>query len=45
MGESYDIKAGSNMVVNAWTIAQIREANIPAIGAEIKAKLTGIQFI
>jgi hypothetical protein len=45
VGESYDIKAGSNLLVNAWTIAQIREANIPAVGAAVKAKLTGIQFI
>jgi hypothetical protein len=45
VGESYDVKDGSNLVVNAWTIAQIREANIPAIGPEVKAKLTGIQFI
>jgi hypothetical protein len=45
VGESYDVKAGSNLVVNAWTIAQIREANIPAVGATVKSKLTGIQFI
>jgi len=35
----------SNHIVNAWTIGQIRESNIPPIGAEVKAKLTGIQFI
>jgi hypothetical protein len=45
VGESYDVKAGSNLAVNAWTIAQIREANIPAVGPVVKAKLTGIQFI
>jgi hypothetical protein len=45
VGESYDVKAGSNLVVNAWTIAQIREDNIPTLGPVVKAKLTGIQFI
>ncbi len=45
VGESYDVEPGSNLVVNAWTIAQIREANIKPLGAAVKAKLTGIQFI
>lgn len=45
VGESYDVEALSNHIVNAWTIGQIRESNIPAVGAEVKAKLTGIQFI
>lgn len=45
VGESYDVEALSNHIVNAWTIGQIRESNIPPIGAEVKAKLTGIQFI
>ena len=45
VGESYDVGALSNHIVNAWTIGQIRESNIPPIGAEVKAKLTGIQFI
>jgi hypothetical protein len=45
VGESYDVEAGSNLVVNAWTIAQIREANIRPLGAAVKAKLTGIQCI
>lgn len=45
VGESYDVDALSNHIVNAWTIGQIRESNIPPIGAEVKAKLTGIQFI
>lgn len=45
VGESYDVEPGSNIVVNAWTIAQIREANIKPLGAAVKAKLTGIQFI
>ena len=43
--ESYDVDELSNHIVNAWTIGQIRESNIPPIGAEVKAKLTGIQFI
>ena len=45
VGESYDVAELSNHIVNAWTIGQIRESNIPPIGAEVKAKLTGIQFI
>lgn len=45
VGESYDVDALSNHIVNAVTIGQIREINIPPIGAEVKAKLTGIQFI
>ena len=45
VGESYDVEALSNHIVNAVTIGQIRESNIPPIGAEVKAKLTGIQFI
>ena len=45
VGESYDVDELSNPIVNAWTIGQIRESNIPPIGAEVKAKLTGIQFI
>ena len=45
VGESYDVEALGNHIVNAWTIGLIRESNIPAVGAEVKAKLTGIQFI
>ena len=45
VGESYDVDELSNHIVIAWTIGQIRESNIPPIGAEVKAKLTGIQFI
>ena len=45
VGESYDVDELSNHIVNAWPIGQIRESNIPPIGAEVKAKLTGIQFI
>ena len=45
VGESYDVDELSDHIVNAWTIGQIRESNIPPIGAEVKAKLTGIQFI
>lgn len=45
VGESYDVDELSNHIVYAWTIGQIRESNIPPIGAEVKAKLTGIQFI
>lgn len=45
VGESYDVDELSNHIVNACTIGQIRESNIPPIGAEVKAKLTGIQFI
>lgn len=45
VGESYDVEQLANHVVNAWTIGQIREANITPVGPSIKAKLTGIQFI
>lgn len=45
VGESYDVEALSNHIVNAVTIGQIRESNIPPVGAEVKANLTGIQFI
>ena len=45
VGESYDVDELSNHIVNAWTIGQIRESNIPPIGAEVKAKLTGIHLI
>lgn len=45
VGESYDVVALSNHVVNAWTIGQVKEANIPFIGSEIKAKIAGIRFI
>lgn len=45
VGESYDVEALSNHLVNAVTIGQIRESNIPVVGAEVKAKLTGIKFI
>ena len=30
-GESYDVEALSNHIVNAWTIGQIRESNIPPV--------------
>ena len=45
VGESYDVEALSNHTVNAVTIGQLRAANIPAVGSEVKAKLRGIQFI
>ena len=45
VGESYDVEPGSNLIVNAWLIGVVREANIKPVGAAIKAKLTGIQFI
>lgn len=45
VGESYDVEALNNHIVNAWTIGQIKEANIPVLGSEVKAKLIGIQFI
>lgn len=45
VGESYDVEQLANHVVNAWTIAQIREANITPVGTAVKARLTGIQFI
>jgi hypothetical protein len=44
VGESYNVGAG-NMIVNAWTIGQVRESNIPPVGAAVKGKLTGIIFI
>ncbi|MDR1371922.1 MAG: hypothetical protein LBJ17_02175 [Dysgonamonadaceae bacterium] len=46
VGESYDVDSQSNLVVNAWTIAQIREANVVVpIGTNIKDALKGIVFI
>lgn len=45
VGESYDVESLNNHIVNAWTIGQIKEANIPVLGSEVKAKLTCIQFI
>lgn len=45
VGESYDVEKLNNLTVNAWTIGQLKEANIPGVGAEVKAKLKGISFI
>lgn len=45
VGESYDVEVGSNLIVNAWTIAQVKEGNIPAVGSAVKSKLKGIIFI
>ena len=45
VGESYDVEALSNHIVNAWTIGQIRESNIPPEGSAVKAKLPGMVFI
>lgn len=45
VGESYDVEELSNLIVNAWTIGQVREANIPGVGSAVKAKLPGISFI
>lgn len=45
VGESYDVEALSNHIVNAWTIGQIRESNIPPVGSAVKAKLPGMVFI
>ena len=45
VGESYDVDALSNHIVNAWTIGQIRESNIPPVGSAVKAKLPGMVFI
>ena len=45
VGESYDVDSESNLIVNAWTIGQIREENIPGVGSAVKAKLSGISFI
>jgi hypothetical protein len=44
VGESYDVGNG-NLIVNAWTIGQIRASNMPPAGAAVKSKLTGIIFI
>lgn len=45
VGESYDVEALSNHIVNAWIIGQIRESNIPPVGSAVKAKLPGMVFI
>jgi len=45
VGESYDVVNGGNIFVNATTIGQVKESNIPFIGAAVKALLTHINFI
>ena len=45
VGESYDVADLANHVVNAWTIGQIKEANIPPVGSAVKQALKGINFI
>lgn len=45
VGESYDVEQLTNHLVNAITIGQIRESNIKAVGALVKAKVPGILFI
>lgn len=45
VGESYDVEPNSNLLANVVTIGQVREALIPAPGAEVKAKLPLIKFI
>jgi hypothetical protein len=44
VGESYEV-GKTNLFVNAWTIGQIRESNIPVVGEAVKSKLKGIVFI
>ncbi|MDR2139768.1 MAG: hypothetical protein LBP50_09505 [Tannerella sp.] len=44
VGESYDVEQ-TNLYVNAWTIGQVRESNIPAAGEAVKSRLKGIVFI
>lgn len=45
VGESYDVAQLTNRLVNAVTIGQVREANIPELGAVLKAKFPLIKFI
>lgn len=45
VGESYNVRALNNHIVNAWTIGQVKESNIPFIGSAVKALLAGIRFI
>jgi hypothetical protein len=45
VGDSYDVEGQTNLFVEAWTIGQIREGNVPAVGAVVKSKLKGIVFI
>lgn len=45
VGESYDVADLANHLVNAWTIGQIKEANIPPVGSAVKQALKGINFI
>ncbi len=44
-GESYDVNTDSNLSINLVTIGQVKEANIPALGAGLKAELPLINFI
>jgi hypothetical protein len=45
VGENYDVDGLTNLFVNACTIGQIREENIPAVGEVVKTRLKGIVFI
>lgn len=45
VGDGYNVKAGSNLFVNAWLIGVVKEACAPATPADLKAKVPGIQYI
>ncbi len=45
VGDSYDVKANTNLYVNAWLIGVVKADIAPGITDAIKAKVPGIQFI
>ncbi|MFR9556097.1 MAG: hypothetical protein SNH99_01935 [Rikenellaceae bacterium] len=45
VGEGYDVASLNEVFVNAWTVGQLHEGNIPALGDLVKLKLPGIILI
>jgi len=45
LGDSYDVKANTNIFAEAWLIGVVKAAMAPAITAAIKAKVPGVHFI
>jgi hypothetical protein len=37
-GDNYDVEGQTNLFVEAWMIDQIREGNVPAVGAVVNSK-------
>ena len=45
VGDSYDVKAGSNLFVNAWLIGVVKSDLAPGAPDNVKALVSGIHFI